>query len=248
VEHAQIELHSFMLVRRGHVVAEGWWTPYRANANHWLYSLTKSFTSTAVGFAVSEGRLTVQDRVFDFFPSALPATMSERLGALRVRDLLTMSAGHADWSDALVAKQEDWVRAFLALPMEKPPGSAFYYDSMATYMLSAIVQRVSGQTLMDYLQPQLFAPLGLHGLTCETCPRGISTGGWGLSATTEVVAKFGQFYLQSGKWNGRQLLPSAWVEEATSFKIQQPPSYAADPADDLEELKRIRDWHQGYCY
>ena len=238
------EFQSFMMVRHGHVIAEGWWSPYRANANHMLYSLSKSFTSTAVGFAVSEGKLKVSDLVTSFFPDDLPATISENLATLRVKHLLTMSVGHATDSTPIITKEQNWVRAFLALPIVKPPGSAFLYNSGATYMLSAVVQKVSGQKVIDYLQSRLFEPLGIEGMTWETCPRGINTGGWGLSVQTESLAKFGQFYLQKGVWNERQLLPAAWIEEATTFKIQQP----APHDEDLEKAKLTSDWLQGYCY
>jgi len=238
------EFHSFMMLRRGHVIAEGWWAPYRPKANHMLYSLSKSFTSTAVGFAVTEGRLKVDDKVVHFFPDDLPETVSDHLAALRVRDLLTMSVGHAKDSTPLIRKEDNWARAFLALPIENQPGSTFLYNSGATYMLSAIVQKLTGQKLIDYLGPRLFEPLDIQRMTWETCPRGINTGGWGLSLQTECLAKFGQFYLQKGVWNGRQILPQAWIDEATTFKIQQPAAAGAD----LEKLKQTSDWHQGYCY
>ncbi|MBU6400590.1 MAG: beta-lactamase family protein [Verrucomicrobia bacterium] len=242
VAQSQHEFHSFMLVRHGRVVAEGWWSPYAPPFRHTLYSLSKSFTSTAVGFAVSEGRLRVGDRVISFFPDELPARVSEHLAALRVRDLLTMSVGNAKEPVLDMVKTEDWVRAFLATPIPHPPGSVFLYNSSATYMLSAIVQRRTGQRIVDYLTPRLFAPLGIPGPTWETCPRGINTGGWGLSVRTEDLAKFGQFYRQKGRWHGRQLLPAAWIDEATTFKIQQPaPVRPQRPNAD-------NDWLQGYCY
>ena len=233
------EPHSFMMVRRGHVVAEGWWWPYRPDGVHHLYSLSKSFTSTAVGFAVAEGELKVEDKVTSFFPGDLPSDVSVNLAALRVRDLLTMSVGHAEDSTRIITKEHDWVRAFLAIPIEHPPGSEFLYDSGASYMLSAIVQKISGQKVIDYLQPRLFGPLNVQGMMWETCPYGINTGGWGLSVTTETLGKFGQLYLQRGLWNGRQLLPAQWVEEATTFKIQQPvePNGGMGP-----------DYQQGYAY
>jgi len=235
------EFHSFMMARHGHVIAEGWWSPYRAELNHMLYSLSKSFTSTAVGFAKSEGKLSVEDPIISFFPDKLPDSVSENLRALKIKDLLTMSVGHAHDSTPSITKEEDWVKAFLALPIANQPGTAFLYNSGATYMLSAIVQKVTGLKVIDYLTPRLFAPLEITGMTWETCPKGINTGGWGLSVPTEALAKFGQFYLQKGAWNERQLLPAEWVQEATSFKIQQPGS-------DLEKQKRESDWHQGYCY
>ncbi len=235
------EFHSLMILRHGQVIAEGWWSPYRARARHMLYSLSKSFTSSAVGFAVTEGKLKVTDNVISFFPDDLPATVSEHLAALRIRDLLTMSVGHAQDSTGAIRETENWVKSFLALPIANPPGTEFLYNSGATYMLSAIVQKVTGRRLLDYLTPRLFDPLGIIGATWETCPKGINTGGWGLSVETESLAKFGQMYLQKGAWNQKQILPAAWVEEATTFKIQQ-------PAADLERMKQQSDWHQGYCY
>ena len=244
VGKSQHEFHSFMMVRHGQVVAEGWWSPYAPDLNHMLYSLSKSFTSTAVGFAVTEGRLKVEDPVISFFPDELPGNVSEPLAALKVKHLLTMSVGHAKDSTPIITKTDNWVQTFLALPIENPPGSVFLYNSGATYMLSAIVQKLTGQKVIDYLEPRLFQPLAIQGMTWETCPRGINTGGWGLAIQTEGLAKFGQLYLQKGEWNGRQILPAAWIEEATTFKIQQP----ADPGKDLDEVRKTSEWHQGYCY
>jgi CubicO group peptidase (beta-lactamase class C family) len=239
------EMHSLMLMRHGQNVAQGWWRPYRADTPQTLYSLSKSFTSTAVGLAVSDGKVKVTDRVIDFFPEQLPGSVSDNLKALRIQHLLTMSAGHATDTAPRITHEQDWVKAFLALPVENAPGSAFVYNSGATYMLSAIVQKVTGTKLLDYLRPRLFGPLQTREVRWAICPRGINTGGWGLSATTDTLAKFGQLYLQLGQWNGRQLLPQPWVREATTFKIQQP---ATAPGTDLAQLKQTSDWHQGYAY
>jgi len=239
---ARHELHSFMIVRHGRVVAEGWWSPYAPQFNHTLYSLSKSFTSTAVGLAVAEGRLTVEDKVVSFFPEDLPATLSDNLAALRVRDLLSMAVGHDKDPTFEVVKHENWAKAFLAWPIPHAPGTRFVYNSAATYMCSAIVQKLTGQRISAYLKPRLFDPLGIRGATWEVCPRGICTGGWGLSIQTEGLAKFGQLYLQKGRWKGRALLPATWVEEATTLKIRQPsPPKPARP--DAEN-----DWLQGYGY
>jgi len=238
------EFHSFMMVRHGHVIAEGWWSPYRADLNHMLYSLSKSVTSTAIGFAVAEGRLKVTDPVVSFFPNDLPAEVGGYLPALQVKHLLTMSVGHATDSTPVITKEENWVKAFLALPIAREPGSTFLYNSGATYMLSAIIQQVTSQKLLAYLTPRLFEPLNIQDMTWETCPRGINTGGWGLKVPTEALAKFGQFYLQQGVWNGKPLLPASWIEEATTFKIQQP----AGAGKDLADEKKNSEWHQGYCY
>jgi len=230
-------LHSFMLLRHGDVVAEGWWAPYAPALPHMLYSLSKSFTSTAVGFAVSEKRLSVEDRVVSFFSDSLPANVDENLAEMRVKHLLTMNTGHEHDATGPVtgAKDGDWVRAFLSLPVEHSPGSKFVYNSAATYTLSAIVQKLTGMRVVDYLKPRLFDPLGIRGETWETCPKGINTGGWGLNVKTEDIARFGQCYLQKGKWQDRQVVPEAWVDAATAKQVPN----GSDPASD---------WSQGYGY
>lgn len=231
------ELHSLMVVRHGHVVAEGWWAPYRPDLRHALFSLSKSFTATAVGLAVAEGLLSVGDRVVSFFPDDLPPELSANLDSMRVRHLLSMSTGHAqDVMDYLHGDAEgNWVKGFLSAPVEHEPGSHFTYDTAATYMLSAVVQKVTGSTLMEYLGPRLFSPLGIDGTTWQSCPRGINVGGYGLSTTTEDIAKLGQLYLQRGLWAGERILPETWVDEATASHVSN-----GDAADS--------DWAQGYGY
>jgi len=232
-------LHSLMLLRHGHVLAEGWWAPYQADEPHMLFSLSKSFTSTAIGLAVAEGRLTVDDPVLSFFADEAPAEPGEHLAAMRVRHLLSMSTGHhEDTTGALRAATDgDWARAFLAQPVMHTPGTYFVYNSGATYMLSAIIQRVTGTTLLDYLRPRLLDPLGIAEATWETCPRGVNTGGWGLNITTAAIARFGQLYLQGGVWEGRPLLPTGWVAEASAAHIDNSNHPSGNP-----------DWMQGYGY
>ena len=241
------ELHSMVLLRHGHAIARGSWAPYRPQVPQLLYSLSKSFTSTAVGFAVAEGRLKLDDRVTAFFPDRCPAVVSANLAALQVRHLLTMSVGHAADSTPLITHQQDWVRAFLALPIDRAPGSEFLYDSGASYMLSAIVQKVTGQKLIDYLRPRLFHPAGMGDVDWAICPMGVNTGGWGLKITSDALARFGQLYLQDGQWESRQLLPAGWAAEASRAHIRQPltggPSGVSPSA-----LLQISDWHQGYGY
>jgi CubicO group peptidase (beta-lactamase class C family) len=226
-------LNSLMILRHGQVIAEGWWAPYHAEARHSLYSLSKSFTSTAVGLAVAEGKLSVDDPVLKFFPDEAPAEPSDRLKAMRVRDLLRMATGHE--TEPKFTPEVSWVKTFLAHPVPFKPGTHFLYNTPATYMQSAIVQKVTGQTVLDYLRPRLFEPLGIANPTWESSPQGISTGGYGLSVRTEDIASFGQLYLQKGKWQGKQLVPSAWVDEATSRQV----SNGSNPASD---------WDQGYGY
>ncbi len=226
-------MHSFMLVRHGHVVAEAWWKPESPDKPHVLWSLSKSFTSTAVGLAVAEGKLTVDDPVLKFFPEAAPREISDHLKAMRVRDLLTMSTGHQD--EVKLDDHTPWVNAFLAHPVPHKPGTHFRYNTPATYMLSAIVQKVTGETVLDYLTPRLFDPLGIEGARWDSSPQGISIGGYGLYLRTEDIAKFGQLYLQQGEWHGQQLVPSSWIELATSKQV----SNGSDPE---------RDWDQGYGF
>jgi CubicO group peptidase (beta-lactamase class C family) len=236
---ADIErLHSFMLLRHGHVIAEAWWDPYAAEHPHVMFSLSKSFTSTAVGIAISEGLFGLDDRVIDLLPDDAPREVAPRLAELRVRHLLTMTTGHASESleNLERAEQDNWTRLALSKPLVFEPGTHFVYNSGASYLLSAIVQRRSGQRVVDYLAPRLFEPLGIAGAAWETCPRGINTGGWGLSLRTEDVAAFGQLYLQNGSWDGRQLVPSDWVARATSNLVPN-----GDPAT-------ASDWAQGYGF
>lgn len=241
ISNSSHEMHSIMILRHGKVIAEGWWKPYRPDLKHTLYSLSKSFTSTAVGFAVSERKLSVNDKVISFFPDKLPANVTPNLADLTIKDLLSMSAGQDPDPSFAVAFSDDWIRSFLATPVLNDPGTVFLYNSAATYMLSAIVQKVTGQKIIDYLTPRLFKPLGIQGMDWETDPTGINVGGWGLRVRTEDIAKFAQLYLQKGKWNGKQILPAAWVEEATTFKI--------DNAPGMEQIRKdSSDWRQGYCY
>jgi CubicO group peptidase (beta-lactamase class C family) len=242
IEKAGIELHSFMMLRHGQVIAEGWWQPYGPELVHTMYSMSKSFTSTAVGLAVGEGKLSVEDKVVSFFPDDLPEKVSENLAAMRVKDLLTMSTGNEKEPTQTVVKEENWVRTFLAQNIAHKPGTQFMYNSAATYMCSAIVQKVTGESVLGYLTPRLFMPLGIHGMKWETCPRGINTGGWGLSIQTEGMAKFGQLLLNQGLWKGKQILSPAWIAEATKFHIQQP------GADKPDRPKSKNDWLQGYGY
>jgi CubicO group peptidase (beta-lactamase class C family) len=231
-------LHSLMVLRHGQVVAEGWWRPYQRDDPHVLFSLSKSFTSTAVGLAIAEGKLSLDDTVLSFFPEDAPKEPSDNLKAMRVRDLLSMSTGHHaediagfDYS----SKDPPLTRAFLALPVAHKPGTHFVYNTPASYMLSAIVHKVSGMPLVEYLRPRLFEPLGIRNPTWDASPQGISYGGFGLSVTTEDIARFGQLYLQKGEWGGKRILPADWVAAATARQV----SNGSNPASD---------WEQGYGY
>lgn len=228
-------LHSVMLLRHGCVVAEGWWEPYGPTYPHMLFSLSKSFTSTAIGLLAAEGKLSVDDLVLDFFPEEAPAAPADNLKSMRVRHLLSMTAGHATDPTQAVFGAPDWARAFMAQPVEHEPGTKFVYNTAATYMLSAIVQRLTGMRVLHYLQPRLFEPLGIANPIWDTSPQGIDVGGSGLSVTTADIARFGQLYLQKGMWQGKRLLPGAWVAEATARLVPNGPSQNPD-------------WEQGYGY
>lgn len=226
-------MHSVMILRHGKVIAEAWWAPEDATKPHVLWSLSKSFTSTAVGLAVEEGKLSIEDRVVGFFPDDLPGEPSENLRKMQVKDLLTMSTGHAD--EPNVRQSQDWIKSFLAHPLPHPPGTFFRYNTPATFMQSAIVQKVTGKTVVDYLQSRLFDPLGIQPPRWDTNPQGISLGGYGLFLKTEDIAKFGQLYLKNGKWEGKQLIPATWVQQATSKQV----SNGDNPSSD---------WNQGYGF
>lgn len=226
-------MHSLMIVRHGQVIAEAWWKPQSPETPHIMNSLSKSFTATAVGLAVAEGKLSVNDPVLKFFEEDKPAQPSKNLQAMRVRDLLTMSTGHQ--TEPKFTGDTPWVNTFLSHPVEHKPGAHFLYNSSATHVLSAIVRKVTGETTLEYLIPRLFEPLGIERPEWGTSPQGNTLGGWGIMLRTEDVAKFGQLYLQKGVWNGRQIVPASWVEQATARQV----SNGSDPD---------RDWDQGYGF
>lgn len=237
VEHQIHELHSVMILRHGCVVAEGWWSPYQADDLHSLFSVSKSFTSTAVGLAISEGHFSIDDPVISFFPDEMSAETSDFLKALRIRHLLTMTTGHTDDTLAYMLDRPDgnWLKGFFETPIRHAPGTHFVYNTGATYILSAIVQKTTGLTLIDYLTPRLFEPLGIEKATWEESPQGINVGGYGLSIKTEDMARFGQLYLQKGLWQGKQVIPASWVEEAAASQVSNGDG-------------RQSDWTQGYGY
>jgi CubicO group peptidase (beta-lactamase class C family) len=239
------ELHSYMLIRHGKVISEAWWKPYAADKKHSMYSVSKSWTSTAIGFAVAEKRLTVQDKVLSFFPEQADLKDKPFLADLRVQDLLTMSVGHEkEPLRSVIVFSPDWVRGFLNYPIANKPGTKFLYNTLATYMLSAIIQKVTGMTTLDYLKPRLLDPLHISGIDWEADQKGINVGGWGIRVKTEDMAKLGLLYLNKGKFEGKQILPAAWVEEATSKHIDQEP----DASEDKKANGQYADWLQGYGY
>ncbi|HEY9258112.1 serine hydrolase [Chitinophaga sp.] len=230
-----ISWHSFMLLRHGQVVAEGWWNPFSQEKVHSLYSLSKSFTSTAIGMLVKEGKLDINTPVISFFPKAVPEHPSENLQKMTVKHLLTMNTGHgADTLPPMQRSDQSWTAVFLAQPVSFVPGTHFLYNTGATYMLGAILHAITGQTLYAYLTPRLFEPLGISGYDWETSPEGLNVAGYGLRVKTEDIAKLGQLYLQQGQWNGQELLTKSWVKDATSYQTSS--------------QEGTGDWAQGYGY
>ncbi len=213
-----IGLNSFILMRHGKIVAETYFAPYSAEKMHIMYSLSKSVTSTAVGFAVQEGLLKVDDLVWKFFADELDYEPSPRIKKMTVRHLLTMSAGHQS-QEVLRSDNHNWVHTFLATEPEMDPGAPFFYHSLDTYMCSAIVTKLTGMSIDEYLKPRLFDPLGIDQYWWEKCPNGVCVGGWGLNITTEEILRLGKFWLQRGMWEGKQLLDSAWIDEATAWSV-----------------------------
>ncbi|MFF2447525.1 serine hydrolase domain-containing protein [Neobacillus sp. NPDC058068] len=236
INKENLELHSLMILRHGHVIAEGWWQPYQSEHEHMLFSLTKSFTSIGVGFAIAEGLLSLEDTLASFFPEIV-VKQHNQFRAIRIRDLLTLSVGHekATMGWDLQQIEGSWVEHFLNIPLDHEPGTRFIYNTSASHMLSAIIQKVSGLSLMEYLTPRLFEPLGISVPLWQSSPEGHNTGGHGMSLKTEDIAKFGQFLLQQGFWEGRQLLPKNWIKDASSIQITN--------GDDEND-----DWQQGYGF
>jgi CubicO group peptidase (beta-lactamase class C family) len=232
-----IEMHSFMLVRHGHVVAEGWWRPYSAERVHLLYSLSKSFASTAAAFAAAEGLLSLDDTVIKHFPEFDSDITNSHSRAMRIRDVAAMASGHEreTYMEALKLDPKEPVRGFLLIPPDQPPGTVFAYNQPCTFTLASIVQRNAGMPLTSYLRSRLFDPLGIGDVGWSTYA-GRELGFTGLHARTEDVAKLGQLYLQQGNWNGQQLISQEWVAEATSRHI------------DNAAQQQHPDWRQGYGF
>ena len=244
-----ITLHSIMILKHGEVVLEKWFNGQTAEMPHAMHSVSKTFTATAVGLAIDEGKLKLNDPVIKFFPDKLPAEPSDNLKAMTVRDLLTMTCGHDEEPKELRKDSLDWVSAFLAWPVVHKPGEYYLYNSVGTYMLSAIVQQVTGEKVLDYLDTRLFQPLHIERPQWDESPQGISCGGWGLYLKTEDMAKMGQLFLQKGKWNGKQIVPAKWLKEMSSYQVPSAPS--GTRFEDLEKVglnKDNNEWVQGYGY
>ena len=234
VKRKGIELHSFMLLRHGEVCAEGWWKPYNRDQIHHLYSFSKSLTATAIGFAEQEGLLRLDERIVDLFPEDVPEVISENLSQVTIEHLLTMSCGQ---ETEVESHSVDWKKDFFNHPFLHKPGTFYKYNTVGTNMLSAVIKKKNGEDLLTYLKPRLLDPLGIEDLFCYQLPDGTYHGGGGMKMTTESMAKFTQFMLQKGIWEGKALLPG-WFERAGSKQIET--------AGDSEG--HIKDWAHGYGY
>jgi CubicO group peptidase (beta-lactamase class C family) len=218
-----LDPHSVMVLRNGAVIAEGGFGAYDPKYWHVTNSACKSITGLAVGMLVDDGRLTLDDRVVHLFADDIPRVAQFAHRTLTVRHLLTMTSG-IFFSEVGAVTETDWVTGFLESTPLFEPGSRFLYNSMNTYMLSAIVRKVSGQGLMDFLQERLWKPLGITGIHWETCPKGIEKGGWGLYIRQEDLAKVGVLVLQKGVWKDRRLASEYWIEESTKERMSTPES------------------------
>ena len=213
-------VHGMMLLRDGRVFAEGYWAPYRPEVPHMLYSASKSIVSTAIGMAYDEGLIDLDRRLEEIF-TEYPPPSNKWARLLTLRNLLTMSTG-VRFNEIGSALDKDWAKMFLESSPRFEPGTQFEYNSLNTYMLSAALQRITGQSVTEFLTPRLYEPLGINNHAWEKCPMGIEKGGWGLSLCMEDLAKIAQLYLNKGMWQGRRLLSEEWIAMATSPQIATP--------------------------
>ena len=223
---AGVAPHELMLLINGKVVSEGYWAPYSAKRPYMLYSMSKSFMGTAVGIAVDEGLLSLDESLTDIFPELTPSTYLRQHKIAAVRQLLTMQSGNR-FNEVGSMLDENWVKMFMESQPKFEPGTAFEYNSMNTYMLAAILNRRTGMPLTEYLRTRLFEPLGIGDAAWERCPQGIEKGGWGLYLRLEDAAKLGQLYLQGGVWEGRRLVSEDWIRAATSKQTDTFPGDAS---------------------
>lgn len=239
VEASGQEVHSIMILRHNKVIAEHWWAPYAPELPHAMYSCTKTFTSMAVGFAVQEGLISIEDKVTSFFPELLPEKISPELASLTVKHLLTMSVGHKNMSYAGSGLAQ--VKSFLAAEFEFEPGTHFAYNITASHMLSNIISRVTGMSIKEYLTPRLLDPIGIGDVVWEMDNDGHNMGNGGMHLRTSDMAKMGIFLNSKGSWEGKQLLNREWIEAATTPHI-----YQKDPNGPEQNAKD--DSGQGYGY
>ena len=213
------EMHHFMALRHGKVICECNFAPYPKGMWHITHSMCKSITGMAIGMLIEEEKLKLDENIYDIFPDHINAFSKIFRPAITVENLLTMTSG-VTFNESGIVSGNDWLGSFLNASVNGKPGTEFQYNSLNTYVLSAIVTKRTGETLTEYLTPRLFGPLGITKYYWETCPKGITKGGWGLFLCTEDMAKLGQLYLQRGKWNGQQLVSEYWIEISTARHLK----------------------------
>lgn len=220
----KVDIHQVMILRHGYVIGECHYAPYQENLWHITHSLCKSITGMAIGMLIEEGKLRLDDKILGIFDKSIFSIRRFQQRNLTVEHLLTMTSRVA-FNEKGAVSCNDWVQAFLDSPVNGAAGSKFEYNSMNTYMLSAIVTEITGESLMDYLKPRLFEPLGITRIFWESCPKGITKGGWGLFLCPEDAAKIGQLCLQKGVWNQFRILPKQWIDEAAACHVETPKEF-----------------------
>lgn len=213
------DMHHFMALRHGKVICECNFAPYPKGMWHITHSMCKSITGMAIGMLIEEEKLKLDENIYDIFPDHINAFSKIFRPAITVENLLTMTSG-VTFNESGIVSGNDWLGSFLNASVNGKPGTEFQYNSLNTYVLSAIVTKRTGETLTEYLTPRLFGPLGITKYYWETCPKGITKGGWGLFLCAEDMAKLGQLYLQRGKWNGQQLVSEYWIEISTARHLK----------------------------
>ena len=213
------EMHHFMALRHGKVICECNFAPYPKGMWHITHSMCKSITGMAIGMLIEEEKLKLDENIYDIFSDHINAFSKIFRPVITVENLLTMTSG-VTFNESGIVSGNDWLGSFLNASVNGKPGTEFQYNSLNTYVLSAIVTKRTGETLTEYLTPRLFGPLGITKYYWETCPKGITKGGWGLFLCAEDMAKLGQLYLQRGKWNGQQLVSEYWIEISTARHLK----------------------------
>ena len=234
-----LEMHAFSILRHGKCIAQGSWYPYRTDMEHNVFSFSKSLTSMAMGFLWQEGKLSLSEKLTDIFADCMPETISENLAAATVRDLLIMGCGHE--TEPFVdnfTPDNTWLKQFFAHPFEHAPGTAYQYNTAGTNVLCALLFRKTGESLTGYLRPRLFDPLGIGAVSCAAIADGTQFGGAGFRLTLEDMKRFGQFFLEKGRWEGKQLLSQEWFDQACTKQIETAGRAQPDHPD----------WNAGYGF
>ena len=242
-------VHSLMITRHNQVIAEGWWDPYRPEYNHIQYSVSKSFVGTAIGIAVTQGLLSVDDKIVTLIGDVLPSAPCENMLKLTVRDVLTMSTGHRDERN-MFQPGESWCYSLLTSYIDDTPGIKFRYISSSTYLLCAVIRKITGKNVFNYLEENLFEPMGFSSdIWWETSPEGLNTGFNGFNATAEDITKLGLLYLNHGVWNGIRILSEEWVKAAMAVQIDNSDNQNNQALGYRQGFGTFtKDWCSGYGY